>query len=232
MDLKGSSLRYSVAILENGSGDDLSEFDNRVSLERMEIHTLQKNLGFGGGHNYLAKQGDARYLFFLNPDTKIVKPQTVQSLMQRVVESRAQIIGPRLVTERGTTQKWDHGELYGWKAWLTLNSGNSYWCERKEIVPAAWVSGAALLIEKKWFDDLGGFDENFFLYKEEEELCWRLRAMGGKVVYDPTISLFHHVGVVAKKSEHLRKSTDYFLQKHFRNRLGYSFFRLINKVLH
>jgi GT2 family glycosyltransferase len=105
--------------------------------------------------------------------------------------------------------------LQGWKAWLTLNSGNSYWRERKEMVAAAWVSGAAFLIEKKWFDDLGGFDENFFLYKEEEERCWRLRDLGGKVVCDPTVSVFRHVGVVAKKAEHMRKSTDYFLHKHF-----------------
>jgi GT2 family glycosyltransferase len=198
----------------------------------MEVHAIQKNLGFGGGHNLLAKKGDAQYLFFLNPDTRIIESQSIQLLIRRASECKAQIVGPRLVMPSGKTQRWDHGELHGWKAWLTVNSGNSYWRERKEAVRAAWVSGAALLIEKKSFDNLNGFDENFFLYKEEEELCWRLRISGGNIVYDPTISIFHHVGVVAKKAEHLRKSTDYFLQKHFRHRFGYSFFRLINKVLH
>jgi N-acetylglucosaminyl-diphospho-decaprenol L-rhamnosyltransferase len=230
--LAGTRLAYSVAILDNASGDDLSDLPQRFPGHSLELHPGKKNLGFGAGHNFLAAQGDAQYLLLLNPDTKILQLDTVQLLMRRAVESQAQIVGPRLITEGGTTQPWDHGELRGWIARLALSTGNSYWREHNELEPAAWVSGAAFFIAKSCFDDMGGFDENFFLYKEEEELCLRVRARGGNIIYDPTVSVYHHCGVVAKKTEHLRKSTDYFLQKHFRNRLGYSFFRLINQLLH
>ena len=53
-----------------------------------------------------------------------------------------------------------------------------------------------------------------------------------KVIYDPTIAVFHHGGVIAKKSEHIQKSVDYFLDKHFRHRFGYRFFKLLNRIIH
>jgi GT2 family glycosyltransferase len=141
------------------------------------------------------------------------------------------VIGPRLITPKGTTQWWDHGELQGLRAWIALNAGHSYWHKQTTLTNVAWVSGAVFLIRKNLFDELGGFDEHFFLYKEEEELCWRLRAKGRKVFYDPTITVFHHGGVVAKKSEHMQKSVDYFLQKHFSKQLTYAFLKLLNKII-
>jgi len=227
-----AEIRFSVAILDNASGDDLSDLPPIFPDLHLEIHQGTTNVGYGAGHNFLAAQKDAGFLFLLNPDTRMLEPRTPQELMRRAEEYRAQVIGPRLVTPYGTTQPWDHGELDGLLARITLATGNSFWRARARAAPAAWVSGAAFMIEKRRFKDLRGFDERFFLYKEEEELCWRLRAAGGTVVYDPGVPVFHHGGVVARKSAHLRKSTDYFLQKHFRHRVGYTVFRLINALLH
>jgi GT2 family glycosyltransferase len=230
--LGAAEIACSVAILDNASGDDLTDLPLVFPGHTLELHHGEVNLGFGAGHNVLARLGDARYLWLLNPDTKVLEPGTPQRLMRRAAETGAHVIGPRLVNEQGATQQWDHGELDGWIARIALASGNSYWRDRRETARAAWVSGAAFLIEKAWFDKVGGFDEEFFLYKEEEDLCWRVRALGGTVLYDPTQSVFHHCGVVARKSEHLRKATDYFLKKHFRSRVGYVAFRLINALLH
>jgi len=230
--LAATPIRYTVAILDNASGDDLADLACLFPEQRLEVHQGTHNIGFGAGQNFLARQGEATYLFLVNPDTQFLQPQTPQRLLQRALETGAQVIGPRLATPEGRAQKWDHGELEGWLARIALASGNSYWRERSHPVEAAWVSGAAFMIEKCWFERLGGFDEHFFLYKEEEELCWRLRALGGKVLYDPTLSVMHHCGVVARRSEHLRQSTDYFLQKHFHARPGYRAFRLLNALLH
>jgi GT2 family glycosyltransferase len=152
--------------------------------------------------------------------------------VRRAAEAGAQVAGPRLVTAAGTTQRWDHGEADGWRARVALASGNSYWRERSVPGRVAWVSGAAFLIERSCFDALGGFDEKLFLFKEDEELCWRVRARGGTIIYDPTLSVFHQGGVVARKSAHLRRSTDYFLDKHFRDHPGYPVYKLINRLLH
>ena len=55
--------------------------------------------------------------------------------------------------------------------------------------------------------------------------------MGGRIWYDPTITALHYGSVVAKKSEYLRKSTAYFLQKNFRGRFGYHFLQFLNKLI-
>lgn len=227
-----TEIRYIVAILDNASGDDLSDLKSQFPELPLEVHESAQNLGFGAGHNFLARQAEARYLFLVNPDTQFLQPQIPQRLFRQALETGAQVIGPRLVTHKGRTQKWDHSECEGWLARIALATGNGYWRERNCPVEAAWVAGAACMIEKAWFERLGGFDEKFFLYKEDEELCWRLRALGGRVLYDPTLSVMHHGGVVARKSEHLRQSTDYFLQKHFHARPGYRAFRLLNALLH
>jgi GT2 family glycosyltransferase len=230
--LEVQPIHYTVAILDNASGDDLTDLAGLFREQELEVHHGTRNIGFGAGHNFLAKRGDADYLFLVNPDTQFPEPETPQKLLQRARAAGVQVIGPRLVTRKGRTQRWDHGELEGWPARVALASGNSYWRKRSHPAEAAWVSGAAFMIEKSWFERLGGFDEKFFLYKEEEELCWRLRALGGKVLYDPTLSVMHHSGVVARRSEHLRQSTDYFLQKHFFASRGYRAFRLLNALLH
>lgn len=226
------SLTHSIALLDNASGDDLSDIPHLFPTLPLEIHHATTNVGFGAGHNVLATRGDARFLLLLNPDTRFVEARTTARLVQRAVDSNAQVVGPRLVSADGKPQPWDHGELHGWLAQTAMRTGNSFW--RRQTVPssAAWIAGAACLFEKRWFDKLGGFDERFFLYKEDEELCLRLRDLGGTVVYDPTISVMHHCGVVARKHEHLATSTVLFLEKHFRHRPGFALLRLLNRVLH
>ena len=214
-DLDNSRFGYSVAILDNASGDDLSDIGSLFpTLENLEICQGAKNIGYGAGLNFLSKKSEARFLFFLNPDVRIIENKTIDRLVNRIDDSKVQVVGPRLITEHGNTQPWDHGELHGQIARDALNSGHSHWLEREELTVAAWVSGAALLIDRNWFHGLGGFDENFFLYKEEEDLCWRLRGKHGKILYDPTITILHHGGVVAQKKQHMQKSVDYFITKH------------------
>lgn len=231
-NLAATPIRYTVAILDNASGEDLSDLAGLFPEQRLDLYQGTRNVGFGAGHNFLASQGQATYLFLVNPDTLFLHMQTPQRLLRQALATGAQVIGPRLVTTEDATQRWDHGELDGWIARAALASGNSYWRERRDPAAVAWVSGAAFMIEKSWFDRLGGFDERFFLYKEDEELCLRLRLLGGKVVYDPTLSVMHHCGVVARRSEHMWNSTDYFLKKHFQARRGYLAFRLLNALLH
>lgn len=231
-DLEGSEIRYSISILDNSSGDDLSDISKIFPGFPITIQASNRNLGFGGGHNFLSRRGDSSYLLFLNPDTKIIEQNTFARLLKRAKESNEQVIGPRLVTDRGNTQRWDHGELRGLRAWIALSSGNSYWKKQNKPIKVAWVSGAVFLVTRKWFVNLGGFDESFFLYKEEEDLCWRIREKGGVIIYDPNITVLHHGGVVAQKSDNMQKSVDYFLIKHFKHKFGYHLYKLMNKIIH
>src|SRR3989304_5605216 len=73
-DLATFQESYSVAILDNASGEDLSDIPATFpKILRVEIVQGEQNLGFGGGHNVLAQLGEAEYLLLLNPDTKIIE---------------------------------------------------------------------------------------------------------------------------------------------------------------
>ena len=211
-------ISYNIAVLDNASGDDLSDIKSLFPEADIEVLLSQENLGFGRGHNALANNREERYLLLLNPDTKIIEPHTIARLLKSMEKLAADVLGPRLVTAENKTQRWDHGELNGLFARIALAYGRSCWRERKKPLPVAWVSGAVFLIKNKEFADAGGFDPNFFLYKEEEDLCLRLRQKGKMIFYDPEISVLHYGSVVAKKSEYMEKSRAYFMQKHFGRR--------------
>ncbi len=221
-NLTRAGVRGTILILDNASGDDLSALEARyASDDRVRFYHHHTNGGFGAGHNVLAQKvtemGGARFLFILNPDISFPEADVLSRLLQKI-ESDKNIaaVGPQLVHEDGTVQKFDHGELGNPLAlWWFNHFGYKFWKKRTKPLFVAWVSGAALLIRKEIFDRIEGFDETFFLYKEEEDLCRRIRKnLGKSILYDPTISLCHVGSVVARKEEHIKKSIHYFRKKH------------------
>lgn len=213
-DLRGGALGYEINLLDNASGEDLG--DLAQALANCRAFTSPANLGFGGGHNLLAGKTDARCLLILNPDVELIEPHTVERLFALVAgDHRVKAAGPKLVLEDGSAQPYDHGRLYGLRAQIALKGGHSYWRQTDVRQEVAWVSGAAMLIERAAFTDVGGFDEKLFLYKEDEDLCLRLREAGGAVVYEPGVAVRHHGGVVADRHRELTGATSYFFAKHY-----------------
>lgn len=232
-DLKDSKLKYEVNILDNNSGDNLSDIENEHKQQNISFYFSDKNLGFGGGHNLLSKKSSAKYILILNPDISFIERKTIDRLFSKIKnESKIKVVGPKLLTEKHKPQVWDHGELKGLLAKIALGCGNNHWKNRSKVAKVAWVSGAVFLIEKAVFDETNGFDEKFFLYKEEEDLCLRVRNLGYEILYTPDVKMMHIGSVVAKKSEHMPKSMEYFLEKHFRDKLNYRFFKLLYKIIH
>lgn len=227
-DLKDSGINYKVIVLDNNSQDNLTELEQKFSSGRIEFRYSAKNLGFGGGHNYISKMEESRHILILNSDIKFIEKDSIKRLRDKLIDNDAyKVSGPKLVEEDFRQQRFDHGELEGMFSRIKNNYGSSYWKPRKNPAEAAWVSGAVLLIEYELFSRVGGFDENFFLYKEEEDLCKRIRESGDKILYDPTVSVMHFGHVVARRSEHFSESMEYYLNKHFKNKLSY---RLIHAV--
>lgn len=220
-DIENSGINYKIIVLDNNSNDDLEDLKIRYGNRSVEFCKSEKNLGFGGGHNYIAKMENSRYNLILNSDIKFIEADSVLRLYERILNSGYKVIGPGLVIEDFTRQEFDHGELYGILPRLKNSFGSSYWKPRKTEADAAWVSGAVLMIESKVFKELNGFDENFFLYKEEEDLCKRILLAGYKILYYPEVTVMHIGHVVARRSEHFGKSMNYYLDKHFKNKLSY-----------
>lgn len=216
-DLRATPLRHCVHVLDNASGDDLS--DLAAAHPEVEFATAERNDGFGAGHNALAARHDARVLLLLNPDA-LVTPGTAAGLYALLGEPGVAVAGPRLTGEDGRVHAWDHGELHGRRARLAAAAGHSHAQERHERSDVAWVSGACAAISRAWFDVVGGFDPGFFLYKEEEDLCLRMRRLGARVVYEPALRAVHHESVTGARSEHLAASVRRYRDKHVRTRAG------------
>jgi N-acetylglucosaminyl-diphospho-decaprenol L-rhamnosyltransferase len=214
-DLSDSDLDARVLVLDNASGDDLSELAARHP--EVEFADAEQNLGFGAGHNTLAERHDAAALLFLNPDTQFIEPRTAARLLA-ALGGGVQAVGPQLVTAAGEIEPLDHGELHGFRARVAQAAGDSYYRPRAEAVDAAWVSGAACLVARRAFDGVGGFDPAFFLYKEEEDLFLRIRRAGGRVRYLPSVRVRHDGGVTGSRNDHLPDSAARFADKHIRSR--------------
>lgn len=216
-DLEGSHLQYEINLLDNASGEDLD--DLAAVTPNCRAFSVPANLGFGGGHNHLAAKTKAPYLLILNPDVEFLFPDTVRRLLLPVSSvDRVKAAGPKLLTPKGRAQPYDHGRLHGLRAKLALNGGHSYWRETDTRQEVAWVSGAAMLIEHATFVAIGGFDEKLFLYKEDEDLCLRLRRAGGQVMYEPGATMRHVGSVVADQHGELAVAAKYYFSKHLAHR--------------
>ena len=201
-DLEHSGLEVDINILDNASGDDLEQLGQKWHNRRVHIYTSARNGGFGAGHNTLAHKTNAPYLLILNPDMLFFEPHTIERLLETSRSTGAAVVGPRLLTPKSRAhtmleevsadqlkqQPWDHGKHGIWR----------YHLDNQEV-EVVWVSGAAFLIRHDVFKAVGGFDNKFFLYFEEVDLCYRLRRLGERVIYNPKIQLIHYGNAVAKK---------------------------------
>src|SRR5258708_2230271 len=138
------------------------------AFERVDVKHSGANLGFGRGHNANAARGAAPFLLVLNQDC-ILEPGVLDSLLGGGAADRE---------ENGA---WELRQIpYGHpKAYdpVTLDT--------------PWASGAAMLLRRKAFDSVSGFEPRIFMYGEDVDLSWRLRAKGWRVVYRPRLAVVH-----------------------------------------
>jgi len=167
------------------------------------------NIGFGRAVNKCIKQGTAPYVLILNPDT-IIKDGFFGSILQYIENNPdIGIVGPKVLNTDGSLQGSARAFLKPWMAFFGRNSLLTKWfpnnrISRKSILSTKsdgrtpmfvdWLSGACMLIRRKAIDDVGLFDEQFFMYWEDVDLCKRMWDYGWKVAYFPKASIVHHVG--------------------------------------
>lgn len=214
-DLKNSNLSYEILVLDNASQDNLKDLEENYQSKKVKFFYTDKNKGFGAGHNLLAQKSKSDYILILNPDIKFIEKNTTERLLNGLRENtKYKVSGPKLITAEKQSQPWDHGEITGLWAWFMSKTGRSFWKERNNLTKSTWVAGTFFLIERNIFEKINGFDEKFFLYKEEEDLCLRIRKLGFDIIYNPKIKVLHYGSVVASKGKFMQKSNRYFIDKH------------------
>jgi GT2 family glycosyltransferase len=186
-----------IIIVDNGSQDGSREFIRRLFPDILLL-VNRKNLGFGAANNRGAASARGEYLLFLNTDTEVF-PGALRRLMQ-VLRSDKNVgaAGPALVQEGGRMQVSCGGRVNFltemWKKLLgnSLSAIRMKECRKEKDVK--WLSGACLLVRRAAWEQVSGFDESFFLYFEDIDLCYRLEKQGWTMRYVPAARVFHQGG--------------------------------------
>lgn len=191
-----------------------------------------ENKGFGQGNNRGAQEAQGEYLFFLNPDTKIFS-HTIDKLVAFLQKNKnAAAVSPLLHDMKGKVYQQGSLELTPFHSLFTLSFLNKLWPNNpvsKKYYLSAWnkktvkevdvVPGTAFLIRKEIFKKVGGFDEKFFLFFEEFDLCKRIKKLGYKLFITPESNVNHFWGASTGKKENIQeifnKSRFYYFRKHF-----------------
>ena len=179
---------------------------------------LKKNIGYGSANNIGLSHATHPFVCFLNPDTHSFSKNFFM-ITNHIAENM--IVSPRINNENFTPQRWSNGEKISLLSLIKNNFG-LYKKTWENNLPCAvyWVSGAALCGRTAFIKKIGGFDESFFLYFEDVDLCERVHHNGGTVHCIPKFSLIHTNGQSSKKTRKIQKrwyykSQDLFFKKHF-----------------
>lgn len=155
------------------------------------------NIGFGSACNYGAALSSGESLLFLNPDT-VMAPGMASKISEAGASLSAPwIIGGILRDANGQEQRGSRrGAVTPWTAlrsFTGLGDINLHKAPMPEgLTPMPTISGAAFMMSRKSFDQVGGFDENYFLHVEDIDLCRRVKLAGGEVYVLPEANIVHH----------------------------------------
>ena len=204
-------------ILVNNDKESIEDLKGRYQLP-IEIINPKKNIGFGAANNLASKKASGKFLLFINPDTELIDSSLLKLVQLLEKFPEIGIVGPKIIeTEKSLPQPWTCGKKTSLFNILFRNSINKPWNKNKSV-EVDWVSGTALAVSKKLFKELSGFDEKFFMYFEDQDLCLRAKKAERKIIFYPFVKIYHFNGKSWKnekdKKHHFYKSQDYFFQKH------------------
>ena len=191
-----------VIIVDNDSAD--GKLDEFKSVYPNFVFILNKgNGGFANGCNLGSTLAKGDYLLFLNPDT-VASETEVAKLIERAKENPQNYISScHQVNENGKVSKAfgffpGFGTLTGFGRVIYRSLNKNKIKERKQekdnAVTVDWVSGSVMLIKKEVFRNLQGFDEDFWMYYEDTDLCKRARDGKGEIVFYTDITIEHNHG--------------------------------------
>jgi GT2 family glycosyltransferase len=175
------------------------------SFPWMRLIEVGANPGFAAGVNRAAREARGRYLLLLNPDC-IVDGDVAHAMAAWLDAHPAVAVSGPLVREadgsvQASARRFPNltTGLAGRTAWLSRVWPTNRWTRRnlvarevlRDPIEVDWVSGACMMIERNAFESVGGMDEQFFLYWEDADLCFRLKRAGWLTVYNPVGGITH-----------------------------------------
>lgn len=192
-----------VVVVENGRTRETVDL---VAREFPSVRVVvTENRGFANANNVGLATCSARWILFLNPDTELRGGSLADLVHELDVRPEVGIAGVRQVDASGSltptvrrfpTPARTLGDALG----LERLPGRPGWLGERELrrdrydreLDADWTIGSFMLVRREALDAVGGFDERFFLYSEEVDLCLRVSRAGWRIVHLPTLTILHH----------------------------------------
>jgi N-acetylglucosaminyl-diphospho-decaprenol L-rhamnosyltransferase len=199
-----------VVVVDNGSTDGSADH-LRAVLPAARVVAAPGNVGYARGANLGIASTRAPFVAVLNGDVELLPGVAAAMLCALELDPRLGAVGPRVLNVDGSvypSARSDPGLLvaaahaaFGF-VWRTNPWTRRY--RQLDVDPTIardvdWVSGAAVWLRREALDDVGGWDERYFMYMEDFDLCLRLRRAGWRVAYDPAGEIVHVQGASTSK---------------------------------
>jgi GT2 family glycosyltransferase len=234
---------HEIIVVENNSKDRI---DPRIISKFLNTKflILNTNCGFGAGNNAGAKLARGKYLLLLNPDTLVIDDSFDKMLKFLISHKKIGALTPLLYQkDRKTLQKRFFGNFQSFRGLIFRHYNYQKIDLAKEYFQTDIVTGAAMMIRRVLYNKLKGFDEKFFMYLEDDDLCKRLVDLGYKNAVFNNSKIIHYEGKSSTsltRRRHYYKSQNYFWRKHYglilslmmrTIRLPYSIVQIISSAL-
>ncbi len=192
-----TNFRFEVIVTDSNSQDGSVEMV-RQDFSQAKVLDNQKNLGFSKGNNVAIKQAQGRYILLLNADTT-VRPETLD-LSIKYMDSHPEVgaMGAKVLLPNGSLDKAARRkfpnpansflQLFGLKKFSNYNISTPI----DQEVEVDAIMGAYFFVRKSVIDQVGMLDEEFFMYGEDLDWCWRIKSAGHKIMYYPQAEITHY----------------------------------------
>jgi hypothetical protein len=239
-----SNIQYEIIIVDNASDDGSVEFI-KEKFPDVKLIANKKNLGFSKANNLGLKIALGKYILLLNPDT-LLREDTLQKMIDFFEStSDAGLAGCKILNPDGSLQLACRRSFPGpWTSFCKVTGLSSIFPKSKifarynltyldenQTYEVDAISGSFMMMRKEVYEKVGGFDEEFFMYGEDLDLCYRIQKAGYKVYYVHDTQIIHYKGESTKRSSFDETKVFYdamnlFVKKH----LSGSF--LVEIILH
>ncbi|MDQ5985428.1 MAG: hypothetical protein CSYNP_01138 [Syntrophus sp. SKADARSKE-3] len=197
-------LEYEILVIDNGSTDGSQDMI-RERYPHIILHDNKENVGFSKANNQGYRMSRGNYLLFLNSDTIIVNSAIKTMINYLMDHSEVGIVGPKIYNaekqpSRSFMRFLDAKVLFLGTKYLSwcINTAkyrlhyDTYDYTTTQNVP--WLSGACLMIPRNVFEEVGCFDEGYFLYLEDMDLCMQVKKKGYANIFLPSAEIIHLFG--------------------------------------